>query len=32
VQLQNSTSSTIGGQNVISFTIVANIRNGKGAS
>ncbi|HEV8461603.1 MAG TPA: PilN domain-containing protein [Gaiellaceae bacterium] len=32
VQLQNSASSTIGGQNVISFTIVANIRNGKGAS
>lgn len=32
VQLQSSTSSTIGGQNVISFTIVANIRNGKGAS
>jgi len=32
VQLQSSTSSSIAGQNVVSFTIVANIRNGKGAS
>jgi Tfp pilus assembly protein PilN len=32
VQLQSSTSSNVAGQNVISFTIVANIRTGKGAS
>ena len=32
VQLQTSSSSLIAGQTVISFTIVANIRNGKGAS
>ncbi len=32
VQLQSSTSATVSGQNVVSFTIVANIRNGKGAS
>jgi Tfp pilus assembly protein PilN len=32
VQLQNSQASQVSGQNVVSFTIVANIRNGKGAS
>jgi Tfp pilus assembly protein PilN len=32
VQLQNSQTSTIGGQNVISFTIVSDIRSGRGAS
>lgn len=32
VQLQNSQSSQVSGQNVVSFTIVANIRNGRGAS
>jgi Tfp pilus assembly protein PilN len=32
VQLQSSTSANVSGQNVISFTIVANIRQGKGAS
>ena len=32
VQLLNSTSSNVSGQNVISFTIVANIKNGRGAS
>ncbi len=32
VQLLNSTSSNVSGQNVISWTIVANIKNGRGAS
>ena len=32
VQLQTSTTSQVAGQNVVSFTIVANIRQGKGAS
>lgn len=32
VQLQSSTTSQVGNQNVVSFTIVANIRQGKGAS
>jgi Tfp pilus assembly protein PilN len=32
VQLQSSTTANVSGQNVVSFTIVANIRNGKGAS
>jgi Tfp pilus assembly protein PilN len=32
VQLESSTASNVGGQNVVNFTIVANIRNGKGAS
>jgi Tfp pilus assembly protein PilN len=32
VQLQNSETSNVGGQNVISFTIVSDIRNGRGAS
>jgi Tfp pilus assembly protein PilN len=32
VQLQNSETSSVGGQNVISFTIVSDIRNGRGAS
>jgi Tfp pilus assembly protein PilN len=32
VQLQSSTSAQVSGQNVVSFTIVANIRQGKGAS
>jgi Tfp pilus assembly protein PilN len=32
VQLQSSTTAVVSGQNVVSFTIVANIRNGKGAS
>jgi Tfp pilus assembly protein PilN len=32
VQLQSSTVEQISGQNVVSFTIVADIRNGKGAS
>jgi Tfp pilus assembly protein PilN len=32
VQLQDSEISTIGGQNVINFTIVSDIRNGRGAS
>lgn len=32
VQLQSSTTASVSGQNVVSFTIVANIRNGKGAS
>jgi Tfp pilus assembly protein PilN len=32
VQLQSSTSTQISGQNVVTFTIVANIRQGKGAS
>jgi Tfp pilus assembly protein PilN len=32
VQLQNSLATTVSGQTVINFTIVANIRNGKGAS
>ena len=32
VQLQSSTSSNVAGQNIVSFTIVANIRQGKGAS
>lgn len=32
VQLQSSTAAQVGGQNVISFTIVSDIRNGRGAS
>jgi Tfp pilus assembly protein PilN len=32
VQLQDSETSQVGGQNVISFTIVSDIRNGRGAS
>jgi len=32
VQLQSSSSSNVSGQNVINFSIVANIRNGRGAS
>jgi Tfp pilus assembly protein PilN len=32
VQLQNSTAATLSGQRVINFTIVANIRKGRGAS
>lgn len=32
VQLQNSQTTNVGGQNVISFTIVSDIRNGRGAS
>jgi len=32
VQLQSSSTSQVAGQNVVSFTIVANIRQGKGAS
>jgi Tfp pilus assembly protein PilN len=32
VQLQNSQTSQVGGQDVISFTIVSDIRNGRGAS
>ncbi len=32
VQLQNSQSTTVGSQRVINFTIVSDIRNGKGAS
>lgn len=32
VQLQSSTSTKLGSQTVYSFTIVANVRNGKGAS
>jgi Tfp pilus assembly protein PilN len=32
VQLQSSTASVVSGRNVISFTIVADIRNGRGAS
>jgi Tfp pilus assembly protein PilN len=32
VQLQNSASTLVSGQNVINFTIVADIRAGKGAS
>ena len=32
VQLQSSTVEQVSGQNVVSFTIVADIRNGKGAS
>jgi len=32
VQLQSSTTSMVSGHNVVNFTIVANIRNGKGAS
>ncbi len=32
VQLQNSSSAVVSGQNVVSFTIVADIRGGKGAS
>jgi Tfp pilus assembly protein PilN len=32
VQLQNSATATVAGQTVITFTIVANIRAGKGAS
>ena len=32
VQLQSSTTASVSGQNVVNFTIVANIRNGKGAS
>jgi Tfp pilus assembly protein PilN len=32
VQLQNSASATVSGQTVINFTIVANVRAGKGAS
>jgi Tfp pilus assembly protein PilN len=32
VQLQGSTTANVSGQNIVSFTIVANIRNGKGAS
>jgi len=32
VQLQSSTTGQVSGQNVVSFTIVADIRNGKGAS
>jgi hypothetical protein len=32
VQLQNSAGATVSGQKVVNFTIVANIRAGKGAS
>jgi len=32
VQLQSSTTTQVSGQNVVNFTIVANIRQGKGAS
>ena len=32
VQLQNSAAASVSGQNVVNFTIVANIRAGKGAS
>jgi hypothetical protein len=32
VQLSNSASSQVSGQNVISFTIVSDIRQGRGAS
>jgi hypothetical protein len=32
VQLQNSQTAVVGGQNVISFTIVSDIRKGRGAS
>ena len=32
VQLQNSQTTTLGGQNVVSFSIVSDIRNGRGAS
>ncbi len=32
VQLKSSQSTTVSNQKVINFTIVANIRNGKGAS
>ena len=32
VQLQNSKATTLGGQNVINFTIVSDIRKGRGAS
>jgi Tfp pilus assembly protein PilN len=32
VQLQSSQTSPVSGRNVVSFTIVANIRNGRGAS
>jgi Tfp pilus assembly protein PilN len=32
VQLESSTTANVSGQNVVSFTIVANIRNGRGAS
>jgi Tfp pilus assembly protein PilN len=32
VQLQSSTTSAVAGQNVINFTIVSDIRNGRGAS
>ena len=32
VQLQSSTTTQVAGQNVVNFTIVANIRQGKGAS
>jgi Tfp pilus assembly protein PilN len=32
VQLQSSQTSSVSGRNVVSFTIVANIRNGRGAS
>jgi Tfp pilus assembly protein PilN len=32
VQLQSSTASVVSGRNVINFTIVADIRNGRGAS